>query len=72
MSEQKSKLPDFNEITSMAGKLFKDVKKSVCEIVKDYQTKRKDSAPSPEKTASPGKTEETTTKPAEPKEGPKE
>lgn len=39
MSEQKSKMPDLNEIMGMAGKLFKDIKESVCEIVDDYKNK---------------------------------
>lgn len=38
MSDLKSKMPDLNEITSMAGKLFKDVKKSITEIIADYKT----------------------------------
>ncbi len=37
MSDLKSKIPDINEITAMAGKLFKDVKKSVTEIIADYK-----------------------------------
>ena len=40
MSDFKSKLPDFRELTSMAGKLFKDVKTSVSEIIGDYKKKR--------------------------------
>ncbi len=40
MSDNKSKLPDFKEISSMAGKLFNDVKTSVCEIIDDYKKKR--------------------------------
>lgn len=40
MSDFKSKLPDFKEITSIAGKLFKDVSKSVSEIIADYKKKR--------------------------------
>lgn len=39
MSDFKSKLPDLNEISSMAGKLFKDIKTSVCEIVETYKAK---------------------------------
>lgn len=34
---KKSKLPDLNELASFAGKLFKDVKKSVGEIMSEYQ-----------------------------------
>lgn len=37
MSDLKSKMPDINEITSMATKLFKDVKKSITEIIADYK-----------------------------------
>lgn len=37
MSDLKSKLPDVNEIASMASKLYKDVKKSVTEIIADYK-----------------------------------
>lgn len=39
MSDLKSKLPDLNELGSMAGKLYKDVKASVCEIIEDYKLK---------------------------------
>lgn len=38
MSDPKSKMPDFNEIVSMAGKLFKDVKRSVSEIIAEYKS----------------------------------
>lgn len=57
MADFKSKLPDFKEITSMAGKLFKDVKTSICEIVADYKKNHssaasaKPSKKSPEKKA---------------------
>lgn len=40
MSDFKSKLPDFKELTSMACKLYKGVKVSVEEIVQDYKQKR--------------------------------
>lgn len=40
MSNNRSKMPDFKEIAGMAGKLFRDFKKSVEEIVQDYKTKR--------------------------------
>lgn len=40
MSDFKSKLPDLSEIGSMASKLFKDVSKSVGEIITDYKEKR--------------------------------
>lgn len=40
MSDSKSKMPDMNEIGSIASKLFKDIKKSVDEIITDYKQKR--------------------------------
>lgn len=40
MSDFKSKLPDLSEIGSMAGKLFKDVRESLSEIISDYKKKR--------------------------------
>ena len=40
MSDFKSKLPDIKELTSMTSKLFKGIKSSVDEIVKDYKDKR--------------------------------
>ena len=39
MSDLKSKLPDLNELGSMAGKLYNDLKTSVCEIIDDYKKK---------------------------------
>jgi len=39
MSDFKSMLPDFKELGEMTGKLFKDIKNSVCEIVDDYKQK---------------------------------
>ena len=39
MSDLKSKLPDLNELGSMAGKLYKDIKQSVVEIIDDYKQK---------------------------------
>jgi len=46
MSDMKSKLPDLAELGNMAGKLFKDVKSSVCEIADAYKAKRnKNAAP---------------------------
>ncbi len=44
MNDLKSKLPDLNELSSMAGKLYKDLKTSVCEIIDDYKVKH----PSPD------------------------
>lgn len=40
MSDFKSKLPDFQELTSMTSKLFKGIKASVGEIIDDYKKKR--------------------------------
>lgn len=40
MSENKSKLPDLNEITHAATKLFKDIGRSAKEIYQDYKNKR--------------------------------
>lgn len=39
MADQKSKLPDLSEITSMAGKFFKDVKTSISQIIDEYKAK---------------------------------
>ena len=39
MSDLKSKLPDMNELSSIAGKLFNDIKKSVVEIIDEYKIK---------------------------------
>ncbi|WP_051131874.1 hypothetical protein [Legionella tunisiensis] len=41
MGDFKSKLPDFKELSSIAGKLFKDVKTSVSEIIDDYKKNAK-------------------------------
>ncbi|WP_131750064.1 hypothetical protein [Legionella beliardensis] len=40
MSDFKSKLPSFQEVTHIVGKLFKDVKNSVSEIIDEYKQKR--------------------------------
>lgn len=42
MGDFKSKLPDLKELGSMTGKLFKDIKSSVSEIINDYQDKRRE------------------------------
>lgn len=44
MSDFKSKIPDINELGSMMGKLFKDVKSSVMEIIHDYKQKHEPSS----------------------------
>lgn len=64
MSDLKSKLPDMNELGSMASKLFKDVKSSVCNIIDDYKQKRADKPheevkPAAKKTATKTTTKET-------------
>lgn len=40
MSDFKSKLPDFKELSSMTSKLYKGIKTSVEEIIQDYKQKR--------------------------------
>lgn len=40
MSDFKSRLPDFKELTSMTTKLYKGIKSSVEEIIQDYKQKR--------------------------------
>lgn len=40
MGDLKSKLPDLNELSAMANKLFKGIKSSIDEIVIDYKKKR--------------------------------
>lgn len=45
MSDLKSKLPDLKELGEISGKLFKDIKASVEEIVKSYKQKRAKTAP---------------------------
>lgn len=44
MSDLKSKLPDLNELSSMAGKFYHDVKTSVLEIIDDYKKKHPEEA----------------------------
>ena len=39
MGDLKSKLPDLNELSSMASKLYKGIKTSIDEIVVDYKKK---------------------------------
>ncbi len=53
MGDLKSKLPDLKEITSIATKLYQDIKTSVGEIVTDYKQKHN----------TPKATETTTKKP---------
>lgn len=44
MSDLKSKLPDLKELGEITGKLFKDLKSSVTEIIQDYKGKREQEA----------------------------
>lgn len=53
MSDKKSSLPDINELSSMASKLFKDVKASVSEIICTYKNKREHVPSDEPKTAAP-------------------
>ncbi|MDX1837930.1 hypothetical protein DIZ81_10075 [Legionella taurinensis] len=53
MSDFKSKLPDFKEMTSIASKLFKDVKQSVSEIIDDYKKKREEGEAAEEQQSKP-------------------
>lgn len=39
MADMKSMMPDLKDVTSIASKLFKDVKKSVGEIISEYKEK---------------------------------
>mgnify|MGYP000063503873 CR=1 FL=1 len=40
MSDMKSKIPDLKELASMTGKLYKDIKTSVGQIIQDYKDVR--------------------------------
>ncbi len=51
VSDLKSKMPDFKEISSMAGKFFKDLKNSIDGIVQDYKKKRHPSETKAQSTA---------------------
>ena len=44
MSDFKSKLPDLKEVAEITGKLFKDIKTSVSEIVSSYKQKHAEPA----------------------------
>jgi len=63
MSDLKSKLPDLNEISSMAGKLFKGIKKSVVDVIDDY--KKNHPAETAEETKAKEKVQAEATKAAE-------
>lgn len=61
-----SKLPDFEEVSGMIGKLFKDLQKSLTEIYDDYQLHHGSNgarkAPPHKQTRPPKKPEKTETK----------
>lgn len=63
MSDFKSKLPDFTELSSMAGKLYKGLKTSVEDIIHDYKEKRSE----PEVKEKPTTEEKPTKRKAAPK-----
>ncbi len=50
MSDFKSKIPDFHEMATFTGKLIKDIKKSIGEIMVDYKHKRAEDAKNEVKT----------------------
>lgn len=57
-----SKLPDLNELSNMATKLFGDVKKSIGEIIDDYKAKhpetvKAETTAGPSEKIEPGKTD---------------
>ena len=62
MSDKKSSLPDISELSSMASKLFKDVKASVSEIIGTYKNKR-ENVPSGAPKAEPKKKTEPVAEP---------
>ena len=45
MSDKKSNLPDLNEISGMASKLFNDLRTSVSKIVDTYKKSRETEKP---------------------------
>jgi Sec-independent protein translocase protein TatA len=66
MSDLKSKLPDFKELGDITGKLFKDIKNSVSEIINDYKQKHakaEKSEAKKEKTTTTTTAKKTTAKP---------
>lgn len=59
MGDFKSKLPDLKELGSMTGKLFHDLKNSVCDIIIEYKKKR-ETAEQPQATPKPSTAEQKT------------
>ncbi|MBA2710368.1 MAG: hypothetical protein H0U57_07250 [Tatlockia sp.] len=55
MSDSRSKLPDFKEISTMTSKFFRDVKTSIAEIIGDYKKKREEYPAPPKPRAEPTK-----------------
>ena len=53
MADMKSMLPDLKDVTSIASKLYHDLKKSVSEIVTDYKGKHCAEKDAPESKAKP-------------------
>ncbi|CEG56357.1 hypothetical protein [Legionella fallonii] len=72
MSDFKSKLPDFKELTSMTTKLYKGLKNSVQEIIQDYKQKRAETeaTPAEENKESTKPEEKKATPPTKPQEKP--
>ena len=67
MSDFKSKLPDLKEFNEITGKLFKDIKTSVTEIIDNYKKKREAGETTVVKTETPTTTEEVVIKKDKPK-----
>ena len=67
MSDFKSKLPDLKEFNEITGKLFKDIKTSVTEIIDNYKKKREAGETTVVKTETTTTTEEVVIKKDKPK-----
>ena len=65
---EKSKLPDFKEITEIATKVFEGIKKSITQAIHDFKEKRGTPSSSKPKSEEPAVTKEATPKkPRKPK-----
>ncbi|MBI2786654.1 MAG: hypothetical protein HYX60_10315 [Legionella longbeachae] len=62
MSDTKSKLPDLKELSSMANKLFSDLKTSVGQIITTYKEKREEEKQDNEQSVKAAKTKSKSTK----------
>ena len=51
MSDFKSKLPDLKELGEISGKLFRDLKTSISEIITNYKQKHPSTTAEPQKKA---------------------